>query len=250
MSGHSKWSKIKHQKASTDKTRGLLFTKITSAIILSVKESGGNTDPDSNFKLRLAIEKAKSINMPKENIERAIERGKGTGTGANLEHYIYEVFGPKGIGILVEVASDNKQRTVALVKNVLDRHGGILAATGAVSYMFDLVGLISIQKKDRLLDDVMALVVDAGAIDIEDTKETFDVYTKPADLHRIKEEIEKNHLTVNSYELFYRPKLSVPITDSSTASQILKLLSSLEELEEVQRVSANFDIPDEYINDH
>ncbi len=247
MSGHSKWSKVKHQKQVTDQAKGKIFTKMTMAIIVAVKEGGGVTDPNSNFRLRLAIEKARSVNMPKENIERAIEKGKGTSSGQNLQQVVYEAFGPDGVGIIIEAATDNKQRTVANIKNVLERGGGVLATSGAVSHQFQLVGLINIKKNGKSFDDILTIALEVGAIDIEDSQDSVEVFTKPVDLHKIKEQLEKKGFTITSFELYYKPKTVVPIKDAQTSAQLLKLLSNLEEIDDVLKVSANFDIPDEYL---
>jgi YebC/PmpR family DNA-binding regulatory protein len=246
MSGHSKWSTIKHQKEATDAVRGKIFTKLANAIIIAVKQGEGS-DPQSNFKLRLMIEKARELNMPKDNIERAIERAKGKIEGAGITEAIYEAFGPGGVGIIIETASDNKQRTVAELKNILERGGGVLATTGAVSHFFQLVGLITVTPVTKSSDQIMQAALDTGAIDLEESPNLVEIYTNPKDLHEIKMTMEKKGIPVSSFELFYRPTTTVPINDSQTASSILKLLSSLEEMEDVQKVFANFEIPDEYL---
>lgn len=246
MSGHSKWSKIKHQKETADASKGKLFTKLTSAIIIAVKESG-NSDPESNFKLRLAIEKGKSFNMPKENILRAIEKGKGSGDSQNLQQVMYEAFGPKGVGIIIEAATDNRQRTIAEIKNVLERGGGVLTASGAVSHFFQYVGLISIVKGSKSYDEIMETAVNTGAIDIEDIGDTVEIYTEPKDLHRIKEEMVKKGMDISSFELYYRPLNIIAIASQDDAKSILRLMSNLENIEDVQKVSANFDIPDKFL---
>jgi len=247
MSGHSKWSKVKHQKASSDAARGKIFTKLANAITIAVRENGGIADPDTNFKLRLVIEKAKNVNMPKENINRAIERAKGVGEGSSLEEAIYEAFGPGGVGIIIEAATNNKQRTVSELKNILERSGGVLAASRAVSHFFKLVGLINISRADKSFDTIMEAAINYGAIDIEDAGETIEVYTAPSDLHKIKEALSNAGFTVSSFELFYKPITTVPITDQKMSQQILKLLSDLEDREDVQKVFANFDIPDQFL---
>lgn len=246
MSGHSKWSTIKHQKETTDAVRGKIFTKLANAIIIAVKQGGGS-DPQSNFKLRLMIEKARELNMPKDNIERAIERAAGKIEGAGITEAIYEAFGPGGVGIIIETASDNKQRTVAELKNILERGGGVLATTGAVSHFFQLVGLVTVTLGTKSSDQIMQAALDVGAIDLEESPNLVEIYTNPKDLHEIKMAMEKKGIPVSSFELFYRPTTTVPINDSQTASSILKLLSSLEEMEDVQKVFANFEIPDEYL---
>jgi YebC/PmpR family DNA-binding regulatory protein len=247
MSGHSKWSKIKHQKGVTDVVKGKIFTKLANAIIVSVKQGGGITDPEMNYKLRLAIEKAKAMNVPKENIERAIEKGKGTGPGQEMHEVIYEAYGPKGVGIIIEATTNNKQRTVADIKNLLDKGGGVLAASGAVSYLFDLVGMLEVSKNGKTYDEIMEIALNSEAEDLSDNGNFVDIYTNHSDLHKVKEKISKL-LDVSSFELVYRPKNLVRISEKADADKILKLLSVLEENEDVQKVHANFDMPDEFIS--
>lgn len=247
MSGHSKWSKIKHQKETTDAAKGKIFTKCASAIIIAVKAGGGIADPEANFRLRLAIEEARRLNMPKENIERAIERAKGKGVGEELVEAIYEAFGPCGVGIIIEAATNNKQRTVAEIKNVLDRGGGRLATSGAVSHLFQYTGLISVLRGNKTFDEIMEIAVNSGATDIEDEDKTVDIYTNPADLHKVKEAVSLQNIAVLSFELIHKPVASVPVNDQNKAKEILRLLSALEEIEDVQKVFANFEIPDEYL---
>lgn len=246
MSGHSKWSKVKHQKEATDKAKGKIFTKLTNAIIVAVKEGGGVTDPLSNFKLRLIIEKARSFNMPKENIDRAVEKAAGIGSNDAIQEVMYEAFGPEGIGIIIEAVTNNKQRTVSDLKNILEKGGGVLAASGSIAHLFDHVGRISIPRNGKTFDEVMEQAVNAGAIDIEDTEDEFEVYTTPSSLHKIKESLQSSGISVSYFELYYRPKTVIPIQDKSKAQQILQLLSSIEEFDDVQKVFANFDIPDQY----
>ncbi|MCJ7740380.1 YebC/PmpR family DNA-binding transcriptional regulator [Candidatus Microgenomates bacterium] len=246
MSGHSKWSKIKHQKGATDAVKGKVFTKILRAIYIAVKESG-NADPESNFKLRLAIEKAREANVPKENIERALEKAKGSAEGTNIEEVVYEAFGPGGVGIIILAATENKMRTVAEVKNILDRGGGSLAAMGSVIHFFKYCGSISVAKNGKTYDQIMEEAINIGAEDLEDSGEFVEIYTQPKDLHKLKEALQKTNFTVTHSELVYRPITLVPVEDLGKAKKTLSLLSSLEEIEDVQKVFANFDIPDSYL---
>lgn len=239
MSGHSKWSKVKHQKETSDAAKGKLFTKLSNAIITAVREGGGIADSEGNFKLRLAIEKARSLNMPKENIERAIERGKGSPETSGVREVIYEAFGPGGVAILIVATTDNKQRTVAAIKNILERGGGTLAGSGAVAYLFRLMGLIRIRKGTRTIDELMEIALEAQAVDLEDSEDSVEVYTEPAALHKIKEILVEKGIPVESFELFYRPTTSLPVQNKDTARAVLKLLSNLEEIDDVQRVFAN-----------
>lgn len=246
MSGHSKWSKIKHQKETTDAVKGKVFTKLANAIIIAVREGGGIIDPTTNFKLRLAIEKARDANIPKENIERAIQKGKGGEGGEGLSEIVYEAFGPAGVGIIIQTATDNKQRTVAELKNILERGGGVLGTTGSVSHFFEFVGCIQITKEGRSYDEIMEGALSSGAIDLEEEDDHILVYTNPTELHKVKKSLLTSGFPLLSIELIYRPKTTIPIQDERVARQILKLLSTLEEREDVQKVFANFDIPDAY----
>lgn len=243
MSGHSKWSKVKHQKAVTDAVKGKIFTKLSNAIINAVISSGRNPDPDTNFKLRLIVERSRHMNMPKDKIEHAIARAVGDEEAVVLQEAIYEGFGPSGVGILIEVLTDNKQRTVVEIKNVLERGGGNLATAGAVSHLFQHVGLITVDKKGKLYDMVMEDAIQTGAIDIKDESDGYEIFTLPTDLHKIKIAMEDKEYTIVSSELIFRPTITIPFNDHSTASQILKLIESLEEMDDVQKVFCNFDIP-------
>lgn len=239
MSGHSKWSKVKHQKEFTDKAKGRIFTKMATAIIIAVKKNGGITDPDSNFKLRLAIEKAKKFNMPKENIERAIDRAKGVGDENELEEVIYEAFGPAGVGLIIEAATNNKQRTVSEIKNILERNGGVLVESGGVKHFFRYTGKIRLVKNDQSFDSVMEKAINLGAIDIIET-EDIEVYVNPEDLHRIKESLTNQGCEVSEAELLYSPVTYIDINDLQTRDKVTRLVSLLDENDDVQKVFANF----------
>jgi len=248
MSGHSKWSTIKRQKQATDKKRGQLFTKITRAITLAVGEGGGITDSASNFRLRLAIEKAKEINMPKDNIERAVERGIGKGEGSNqIESVVYEGYGPGGVAFVIECATDNKQRTGAQVKHILDRVGGSLAGTGSVNYLFDQQGMIVVKKGGADEDVMLEKAIEAGALDMQPESDDYVLYTAREDLHKVKEALTKAGFTPIESELVYRPKSTIPIGDSTIARSIVQCIDNLEELDDVQRVFTNEDIDDSLI---
>ncbi|OGG02998.1 hypothetical protein A2W14_04460 [Candidatus Gottesmanbacteria bacterium RBG_16_37_8] len=240
MSGHSKWSKVKHQKEATDSVKGKLFTKFANAIIIAVKEGGGMTDPNSNFKLRLAIDRAKSINMPKENIQRAIDRAKKSDKDTEISEGVYEAFGPKGIGILIEAATDNKMRTVAELKNILERSGGVLATSGAVSHLFNQVGLIEVKKTGKSYDKVLENALEGGAIDIEESEEVYNIFTNPNDLHKVREYLVSVGLTIESFELYFKATSEIEISKKEDIDKIEKLLETIEEREDVQRVFANY----------
>lgn len=248
MSGHSKWSKIKHQKASTDALKGKLFTKLANSIACAIKEGGGIFDPDNNFRLRMAIEKARNFNMPKENIDRTIERFARESSSLNMTHAYYEGFAPGGIGLIIEAVTDNKQRTVSNIKNILERGGGTLAASGSVAHMFSHVGFIEVLRGERSDDQIMEDAIETGAADIEAGDTTFEIYTDPSSLHKVKEQLGNKGYQIATAELTFRPHSTVAVSDKKQAQQILQLLDSVEEIDDVQRVYANFDMPDEFLN--
>ncbi len=240
MSGHSKWSKVKHQKEATDATKGKVFTKMASAIIIAVKEGGGITDPAGNFRLRLAIEKARAANMPKDNIERAIEKGAGKGEGINLQKVVYEAFGPGKIGIIIEATTDNHQRTTAEVKNILDRGGGILTAQGAVSYLFKYMGVIEVAKGNRIFDEVMEVVIEAGGEDLKEDGDKYSIYTVAGALHRVKENLEKKGYIISHADLVYTPIMRVKVGEEER-ERVNKLLESLENADDVLNLYSNLE---------
>lgn len=247
MSGHSKWSTIKRQKQVKDQKRGQLFTKLGKAITIAVRQGGGITDPNQNFRLRLAIEKAKEANMPKENIKRAIGRGVGKGGAGELEEVIYEGYGPAGVAIIVETATDNKKRTAQEVKRVFGQGGGSLGRRGSVAYLFERKGLVVVAKNGLSEDEVLEKTLEAGGEDLEETEDGFEIYTQGQDLHQVKEKLEKAGLKIIDSELTFRPKSTIPITEKEKAEKILKLMERLEALPDVQKVYANFDIPKELL---
>jgi YebC/PmpR family DNA-binding regulatory protein len=246
MSGHSKWSQIKRQKQASDQKRGQAFTKLANAIIIAIKAGGGVSDPETNFKLRLVIDKAKSLNMPKENIERAIERAKG-GAGGELEEVYYEGFAKGGVAILIEAATDNRQRTAQELKNIFDNFGGSLAGPGATSYLFKSMGMVSLAKEGKSADELMDKAIEAGAEDIEEVEEEVLVYSKPEDLHKIRQQLSSQNLIITLAELTFKPVSFVTISSEEASKKILTLLEKIEENEAVQKVFANFDIPDTII---
>lgn len=247
MSGHSKWSTIKRQKGAADIKRGQTFTKIANAISIAVREGGGIGDASSNFRLRLAIDKARAANMPKENIERALRRAWGK-QAAELEEVVYEGFAPGGASVIVEAATDNKLRTTSEVKNVFDKSGGTLATPGAVSYQFAQKGLITVRKDGKTLDDIFLLAADKGAEDVEEAGGEVLVYTKPDELSKIKEDLSKEGITVAEAELTRKPITLVSVNDKDTAQKILAFMEKLESLDDVQKVYANFNIEDELLD--
>ncbi|MCR4264504.1 MAG: YebC/PmpR family DNA-binding transcriptional regulator [Candidatus Roizmanbacteria bacterium] len=242
MSGHSKWSTIKRQKGVEDKKRGQLFTKLARAITLAVREGGGVTDPGSNFKLRLAMDRAKQSNMPKENMQRAIDRGGGKGSdGEQFQQIVYEGFGPEGVALIIETATDNKQRTSSQIKHVLDRSGGSLGSPGSVSYLFSEQGLIVVSKESMSEEDLFNLAVEAGASDVETEEDAYEIYTNRDDLHRVKAKLEESSAHIVEADLIHRPTTTVSISQDQKAQKIIALVEELEELDDVQKVYVNVD---------
>lgn len=237
MSGHSKWSKVKHQKATTDVVKSTAFTKATHAIMIAVKEGGGVTDPNSNFHLRLAVERARAVNMPKENIERAIAKASGEGASA-IEQIMYEGYGPGGVAMIIETATDNRQRTVSQVKNVLERAGGSLAEPGAVVFQFERRGVMTVPKTGLTLDGLLSAGIDAGAEDIIETLDLFEVYTRPTDLFKVKSALEGKGIAIDNAVLIMHPTITVP-ADGAHQAKIDDVVSELEALEDVHTVYTN-----------
>ena len=241
MSGHSKWSSIKHQKGVADARRGQLFTKLTREIIIAVREGGSN--PETNFRLRLAIQKARDNNMPLDNIERSIKKGSGELEGVSLTELVLEGYGPNGTAILVNALSDNRNRTIQDVRSIFSRHNSSLGENGCVAWLFDSKGLIRV-KADNLDADELALnAIDAGADDVKVESGYVEIYTKPEELEMVRSALEEKNITIDSAELAMVPKTTVQL-DEKAALQTLRLLDKLEELDEVQQVSSNADFPD------
>jgi YebC/PmpR family DNA-binding regulatory protein len=243
MSGHSKWSTIKRQKGANDAKRGALFTKVAREIIVAARAGGG--DPDANYRLRLAVEKARSVNMPMDNIKRAIEKATGGGEGEQFEEIVYEGYGPGGVAILVEAATDNRNRTASEVRSVFTKAGGQLAGAGAVAWQFEPRGVITIPAQGQDPDDVALAAIDAGADDVDTSSdELVEVYTSPGSLEQLRKALDAAGVPVDSAESTMIAKNTVEV-DEQRARQNLRLVESLEDLEDVQRVTANFDIPEE-----
>lgn len=248
MSGHSKWATIKRAKGANDAKRGQLFTKLSKAISIAVRQGGGSPDPESNFRLRLAIEAARAANMPKENIERAVQRASGKQAEV-LEEALYEGFGPGGFSVVVEAYTDNKLRTVSEVKNIFNKNGGNMGAQGSVMYQFEKNGIISVSKDGKSLDDIFLIAADNGVDDIEEEGDEVLLYTKPEDVTKVKDILSQNGLNIKTFELIYRPVVISAISDKDSAEKALAFIDKLESLDDVQKVYANFDIPDELIED-
>jgi YebC/PmpR family DNA-binding regulatory protein len=243
MSGHSKWSTIKRQKGVTDAKRGALFTKVAREISVAARQGGG--DPNANYRLRLAIEKARSVNMPADNIKRTIDKATGGGEAEQFEEIVYEGYGPGGVALLVEAATDNRNRTAAEVRSIFTKTGGQLAGSGAVAWQFEPRGLIGIARNGVDPDEVALAAIDAGAEDVDtEDPETIEIYTTPADLERVRLALDAAGIPVDSAENTMIAKQTVEL-DSTKARQALRLVELLEDLEDVQRVTANFDIPED-----
>jgi len=241
MSGHSKWSSIKHQKGVTDARRGQLFTKLTREIIIAVREGGSK--PESNFRLRLAVQKARDNNMPLDNIERSIKKGSGELEGVSLTELVLEGYGPNGTAILVNALSDNRNRTIQDVRNIFSRHNSSLGESGCVAWLFDSKGLIRVKTDNLDADDLALNAIDAGADDVKVESDYVEVYTKPEELEMVRSALEEKNIAIDSAELSMVPKTVVQL-DEKAALQTLRLLDKLEELDEVQHVSSNADFPD------
>ena len=239
MSGHNKWSKIKRAKGAADINRGNLFTKITREIIVAVREGG--SDPDTNFRLRLAMQKARDSNMPLDNVERAIQRGSGKAEGSALFEMTLEGYGPGSSAIMVKALTDNRMRTLQDIRNVFSRHGGNMGEAGSVAWLFAHKGIITV-KADGPAEELELKAIDAGADDVKAEDGSVEIYTKPNELEQVKTALEKSNVTVDSAELSLIPKTMVEL-DEKAAITALKLLNKLEELDEVQQVSINADFP-------
>jgi YebC/PmpR family DNA-binding regulatory protein len=243
MSGHSKWSSIKHKKGAADAKRGQLFTKLTRALIVAAKDGG--PDPAANLALQNAIEKARAASMPKDNIERAIARGSGTGAdAAAYEHISYEGYGPGGVAVYVDVLTDNRNRTAGEVRHVFARHDGNLAESGAVAWLFERKGVVLVDRDSTDEDELTLAAADAGAEDVAEEGSSFEVTCAPEDLHRIRAALEAAGIAVTDAEVTMLPKTTVAIEDEVVARKVLKLIDGLEENDDVQDVYANFDIPE------
>ncbi len=241
MSGHSKWHSIKHQKGVADARRGQLFTKLTREIIVAVREGGSN--PDTNFRLRLAVQKARDSNMPMDNIERSIKKGSGELEGMTLTELVLEGYGPSGIAILVEALTDNRNRTIQEVRSTFSKHGGSLGENGCVSWIFNAKGLISVKAAGLDADNLALNAIDAGADDVKIEGDYVEIYTMPEDLFTVRSALETKNIPIASAELLKVPKTTVQLDDKA-ALQTMKLLEKLEEIDEMQHVFSNADFPD------
>jgi YebC/PmpR family DNA-binding regulatory protein len=245
MSGHSKWSTIKHKKAAQDAKRGKAFSKIIKEIMVAARIGGG--DLAANPRLRTAIAAAKAENMPKDNIERAIKKGTGELEGVNYEEVAYEGYGPGGVAVMVETISDNRQRTVADVRHLFSKRGGSLGEPGSVAWIFKKKGLLLVEKDKADEETLMTIALEANAEDIQEQESEWEIYTAPEALEDVKSALESNGIPILSGEVTILPGNTVSIEDEKQASQLLTLMEALEENSDVQNVYANFDIPDEIL---
>jgi len=243
MSGHSKWSTIKRKKGAEDAKRGKIFTRVTREIMMAAREGGA--DPESNSRLRLAIDKARQANMPKDNIERAINRGAGVGDDAvQMEEITYEGYGPHGVAIVIDVVTDNKNRTLADIKYVFNRNGGSLASAGSVTWQFEQKGFISIKAKGANYEDVFMTAAEAGADDVQEEEETFSIYTPREELAHVAQALSQAGYTIEESELIWMAKNEIEI-ETQQALQVMGLIEKLEDLDDVQGVASNLRITSE-----
>ncbi len=239
MSGHSKWSKIKHQKAITDVQKGKIFSKIAKIIAVAARDDG---DPEMNSKLRIAIEKAQSVNMPRGNIERAIKKGTGKLGGEKIEEVVYEAYGPSGIALIIEAITDNKNRTLSEIKNILGKHSGRLGDAGSVKWLFEKRGVLELEiSKEDNLNDLEMEIIDAGAEDIKKRDNILEIQTKPTELNNIKNNLETKGIKVESANLEWMPKNPVKIEDEKNKIQIEKLFEALDEQNDIQEIYSNLE---------
>ena len=241
MAGHSKWANIKHRKARQDASRGKIWTKVIREITVAAK---GGPDPDDNPRLRLALDKANAANMPKDNIKRAIEKGSGTGETGSLEEIVLEGYGPGGVAILVEAMSDNRNRTVSDVRHAFSKFGGNLGTDGSVSYLFHKLGIIHISK-DFSEEDLLEVVLDAGAEDLVDEGDYFEVITSSTDLSNVLEALKTNNIEHTNAELTLRAETSVSL-DQEMSEKVLKIMDFMDELDDVQEVHTNAEFPENF----
>ena len=247
MSGHSKWSTIKRQKGVNDAKRGAMFTKVAREIMVAARAGGG--DPDANYRLRLAMDKARSINMPAENVKRAIEKATGAGGDVVYEEITYEGYGPGGVAVLVETATDNRNRTAAEVRSIFTKAGGALAGSGAVAWQFEIRGLITVEREGVDPDEIALAAIDAGAADVDTETDPIEIYTDPSELLTVRKALETAGIKVDDAENAMIPKQTTTV-DAEHVRQVLRLIDLLEDIEDVQRVTSNAEISDELMEEY
>lgn len=247
MSGHSKWHSIKHKKAAQDAKRGKMFTKIIREISVAARLGGGDTE--ANPRLRKAIADAKAVNMPNDNIDRAVKKGTGQLEGVNYEEISYEGYGPGGVAIFVQTLTDNKNRTVSELRHIFSKNGGNMGESGCVAWMFDRKGYIVVDKSQTNEDELMDIVIDAGAEDMKSDDSNWEIYTDPADYESVDSALQENNITTETSNVGYVPKNYVKL-EGKEAQQCLRLMDALEDHDDVQNVWANFDIDEEEIAEY
>lgn len=249
MSGHSKWSSIKHKKAAVDAKKGKVFTKIVRELTVAAKIGGG--DPDANPRLRLAVDKAKAVNMPQDNMKKAIQKGTGELPGVIYEEITYEGYGPFGVAVYMETMTDNKNRTVGELRNILSKNNGSLGESGSVAWIFENRGYILVDKKAVGEDDLMGIALEAGALDMKSgpDEENFEIITEPGDMETVKAALASSSIEMVFSEVTMLPKNYVKIDEPKKASQMTRLMEALEDHDDIQNVYANFDIPDELLDE-
>ncbi len=247
MSGHSKWSTIKHAKAATDAKRGKLFTKLAREIIIAARQGG--SDIDMNVRLRMAVQRARDNNMPNDNVDRAIKRGTGEGEQDQMIEVTYEGYGPGGTAIMLEALTDNRNRTVSDIRSALTRAGGNLAQTGSVAWQFEQKGVLVVNANDEEAEELQLLAIDAGAEDFESFDSTLQIFSPPDRLEEIRSSLTDNNAPIVSSELSMIPTITVAL-DEKVAVQALRLLDQLEDLDDVQRVYSNADFPDHVLEQY
>ena len=245
MSGHSKWHSIRHKKGATDIKRGKIFSRINKELMVAARMGGG--DPSANPRLRQAIASAKAENMPKDNIERAIKKGTGELEGVNYEEHVYEGYAPGGVALLIEVMTDNKNRAAADIRYVFNKRGGSLGEAGCVAWMFDKKGLIVFEQELVDEDEVLEVALEAGADDVITTEDQYEVHTELAAFESVKQAFDDQELQYTMAEITMMPQNTIKVDDEAQAAQVLKLMEAIEDADDVQKVYANFDIPDEIL---
>jgi len=243
MSGHSHWAGIKHKKAANDAKRGKVWSKVARMIIVAARSGGG--DPSANLTLRYAIDKAKAANMPKDTIEKAVKKGTGGTEGANYEEVLYEGYGPSGVAVMVEALTDNRNRTGPEVKRIFEKHAGSLGTTGCVNWMFSKKGLITVGASNVNEDDLMELALGAGAEDMENTGDVFEITCDPAAYDELKKALEAKEIPMEVAEISMMPQTMVGIDDEAIAKRVVSMMEAFDDHEDVQNAYANFDIPDD-----
>ncbi|NLL51330.1 MAG: YebC/PmpR family DNA-binding transcriptional regulator [Peptococcaceae bacterium] len=242
MAGHSKWANIKHKKAKTDAIKGKLFAKMAREIIVATR--AGGPDPNNNFRLKIAIDNAKAANLPNDNIQRAIQKGSGEGDEANFEELRYEGYGPGGVAIMADILTDNRNRTASETRHIFSKNGGNLGETGSVSWMFTEKGQLTVPKEELKVseDDLMLLALEAGAEDIEEQDESFEIYTEPAALQDVRQALLDGGIPIENAEVNLIPGNRVEVSDLEQAKKVINLIDALENHDDVQKVYTNFEL--------